>query len=220
MMNLTGLYNLRVLERDNPMDIERINLMYYHPEVMKAKGYFKQEVKLLNKADLQEKDESMFNILSTISHGATDISFAIVDQLNKLVGWIWFYIEKSHPLPIGIVKRMGLTKNNSLIYQVSYQKLMSDGWPAELLARTIHCDHRDLHTTRKGVIVEGLELSLDRLSHEYKVIYGGKRRLVIYGYVLPENIASQRVLEKNGFIKEKRQYKYDGILNDLWVKII
>lgn len=220
MMKTSSSYSLRGFEPGNLSDIERMNLMYYHPEVMKAKGYFKQDSDFSLNVDLQEVNDSMFNILSTISDKFEDVSYAVVDSVNKLVGWIWFYVDKRHGLPVKIVKRLGLTTENSRIYQVSYEKLMSGGWPEDLLSKTVHVDHVELHAPRKGVIVEGLRLAIEKLSTEYQRLYSPEHKLVLYGYVLADNIASAKVLERNGFEVETKKYRYDGLLHDLWVKII
>lgn len=219
-MNLTSVYKLRGFEQSNPSDVERMNLMYYHPEVMKAKGYFKRGFNFAKHVDLQESDMAMFNILSTILPEHKDVSYGVVDHTNELVGWIWFYLDKSHPLPVGISKRLGLTPQNSRIYQVSYEKLMSEGWPAEILAKIIHTTHASLSLPRKGVIVEGLSLAISKMTNEYRKLFSDQHKLVLYGYVHAHNPASQIVLMRNGFLKEKRKYRYDGSLHDLWVKII
>lgn len=220
MMNLNGSYTLRGFEHNNPLDIERMNLMYYHPVVMQAKGYMEPGFNFSKDADLQESHPSMFNILSTISPIIQDVSYAVVDELDKLVGWIWFYIDKGHPLPIGVAEKLGLNYGNSRIYQVSYEKLMSEGWPSELIAKLIHSDHIELHKPRKGVIVEGLRLAINKVVSEYKLLYSSEHKLVLYGYVMPDNIASQIVLERNGFVKETRKYSYNKVMHDLWVKVV
>lgn len=220
MMNSIKAYKLRGFEAGNPSDVERMNLMYYHPQVMKAKGYFKREFGWISRADLQESDESMFNILSTISDQHNDVSYAVADELNQLVGWVWFYSDKSHPLPTRVRKELGLTEQNSRVYAVSYEKLMSEGWPDEILNKMVHTSLDELKSGRKGVVVIGLKLALEKLEHDYHRIFSPEHKLVVYGYVNPRNIASRKVLERNGFDKVKRQYRYAKAWHDLWVKII
>ena len=220
MMNLNSAYILRGFEENNPSEIERMNLMYYHPEVMKAKGYWKRGASVIEDHELQESDQSMFNTLSTITSGYNDVAYAVADLTNKLVGWIWFYNDKSHSLPKMIIKKMGISLGNSRIYQVSYEKLMSDGWSSDILSKIVHTNLNQLKTPRKGVIVEGLRLALEKISAEFRSLYPESHKLVIYGYVNPRNIASRIVLERNGFVKHSRQYKYDGVLNHVWVKIL
>jgi hypothetical protein len=210
-MNLASNYKLRDFETNNPSDIERVNLMYYHPEVMKAKGYYSHEYRQIDQVDLQAAVGSV---------PGSDVSYAVVDQSNQLIGWVWFYPDKKHPLPVKVAKRLGLTIRNSRIYCVSYEKLMNDGWPETILKKMIHTSLDSLRSQRPGVIVEGLKMAIAKLSYDFYKIYSRRQKLVIYGYVNPRNIASRKVLERNGFKKEQRQYSYDGVKHDLWVKVV
>lgn len=220
MMNLNSTYILRGFEANNPSEIERMNLMYFHPEVMKAKGYWKRGTQVIDPHELQESDKSMFSTQSVMTSGQSDVAYAVADLTNKLVGWIWFYNDKSHSLPKMIMKKMGINLGNSRIYQISYEKLMSEGWSSDILSKIVHTNLDQLKTPRKGVIVEGLRLALEKISAEFRMLYPESHKLVVYGYVNPRNIASRIVLERNGFVKHNRQYKYDGVLNNVWVKIL
>ena len=219
MMNSASTYLLRDFLPGNQAEIERINLMYYHPTVMKSKGYFKRGLKPVTKEDLLEEDRSMFKVPNRVTESHEDVSYAVADLKNNLIGWIWFYQDARHPLPIRVVKELGL-QGNYRTYQVSYEKLMSEDWPDYILKKVVHTDHRELHRPRKGVIVEGLRLALSRVSREFKKIHPPEIKLAVYGYVLPSNVASAKVLEKNGFAKVQKQYSYSKVLHDLWVKII
>lgn len=219
-MATSSLYRLRSFQPSNPVEIERMNLMFYHPQVLKFMGYKNEEKYQVKPGQLQSVDEALFEAGSTVSRSIEDVTYAVADHTNCLVGWIWFCIDKRHPLPARIAKRYGLNKNNSRAYQVVYEKLLSHGWPMEILTTTMHVNHVDLHKPRKGVIVEGLRLAITRLARAYKKLYIRKHRLALYAYVLPDNIASQKVLQKNGFAKEDRQYSYDGLIHDLWVRVI
>lgn len=219
-MTLNSAYILRGFEPSNPSEIERMNLMYYHPEVMKAKGYWKRGRHQVDFEDLQEADKSMFSTMSSLTSRYDDVAYAVADLANKLVGWIWFYIDRSHPLPTRIKKEYQINENTSRIYQVSYEKLMSEGWPSDILSKVVHTKPDHLSMPRKGVIVEGLKLALAKISTEFHMLYPESHKLVIYGYVNPRNIASQVVLARNGFEKYPRKYKYDGVLNNVWVKIL
>lgn len=218
-MILNSAYILRGFEANNPSEIERMNLMYYHPEVMKAKGYWKRGLNVIEPGDLQETDKSMFGTHNAITSGCEDVAYAVADLSNRLVGWIWFYNDKRHPLPKKIMKKLGISPGTARIYQVSYEKLMSDGWSSDILSKIVHTSPDQLKTPRKGVIVEGLRLALEKISTEFRILYPSQK-LVIYGYVNPRNIASRIVLERNGFVKHNRPYKYDGVLNNVWVKIL
>jgi hypothetical protein len=197
-----------------------MNLMFYHPQVLTFMGYKNPEKYQVNLGQLQTIDKAMFEPGSRVSRVLEDVSYAVADHKNHLVGWIWFCIDKRHPLPLRVARRFGLHKRNSRSYQVVYEKLLSAGWPMEILTKTLHVNHIDLHTERKGVIVEGLRLAIARLNRAYKRLYVRKHYLALYAYVLPDNIASQKVLQKNGFAKEDRQYSYDGLIHDLWVRVL
>lgn len=220
MMNSSSTYYLRGFEANNPHDVERLNLMYYHPEVMKAKGYWKRGANVIDGEDLQEADSSMFDILNKLTPRHEDVSYAVADIANKLVGWIWFYRDSRYPLPSRVMKEMGLNPLSSRVYQVSYEKLMSEGWSKEILANIVHTKAEYLHEPRKGVIVEGLRLAIVRIAAEFQKLFPTDQKLVLYGFVLPKNVASCKVLERNGFVKAKRKYRYCKVLHDLWVKII
>ncbi len=219
MISGTG-YRLRGFEPTNQAEIERMNLMYFHPAVMEAKGYASKDPFYGLKVDLLKPNPEMFGTHTRIDRKNKDISFAIADKKNHLIGWIWFYVDKSHPLPTKLVKELALNERNSRIYQISYEKLMSEGWPEEIMAKLTHVKKEHLSIPRKGVVVEGLRLAIRRLQRDYRKLYIQKRKLVLYGFVHPANIASAKVLEMNGFEKIARMYRYDSVLHNLWVRII
>jgi len=194
--------------------------MFYHPQVLKFMGYKRQDIDPIRQGDLQEPDWSMFSIKPVVTRVFADVSYAVADQANKLVGWVWFSHDSRHPLPKRVAKRLGLRASNSRSYQLIYEKLMSEGWPKSLISKVIHVHPKELHAPRKGVIVEGLRLAIARLKRSYRRLYVNKRKLVIYAYVMPDNVPSQKVLLKNGFKIEERKYLYDGIEHNLWVRII
>lgn len=219
-MILSTNYGLRGFEAGNLADIERINLMFYHPEVMKAKGYFRQGYTLDAKNHLLCSDKSMFECESGITKSGKDISLAVTDHEMGVLGWIWFYKDKYHPLPKMVQKNLGINDQNSTIYQISYEKLLSYGWTAKLLKAAKYVTSDYLRTERKGVIVAGLSLAIAKLADEFLNMHGSQKKLVFYAYVLASNIASRKVLEKNEFVQIERKYKYDGENASLWVKII
>lgn len=219
-MTTANSYRLRNFEPSNLGEIERMNLMFYHPAVMEAKGYASSDVSYATKVDLGRVQPNMFDGENLVKSDGVDVSYAIADTDNHLVGWIWFYLDKSHPLPIKVAKYFGLTAHNALMYQLSYEKLMSEGWPAEIVAKLIHVKKEHLTIPRKGVVVQGLKLALKRLQRGFEKVYRDQKYLVLYGFVLPDNIASQKVLEMNDFQKIERMYQYDSIPHQLWVRII
>lgn len=204
-MILQQPYKIRDFDPDNLIDTERMNLMFYHPQVMKAKGYHDPSLDYGKILGLQKFDRSAYvrNL---------DISFAVVDTSDRLVGWIWFYSDTRHPLPKRVINEYEID-NEYHIYQISYQKLMSKGWPSKLLSQVSSASIANLHDDRPHVIVNGLSLAIDKLTKCHK-------KFVLYGFVLRNNIASAKVLKQNGFIKHPRTYKYDGEIHDLWVKCI
>jgi len=212
-------YRLRGFEPENMGDIERVNLMFYHPAVMKAKGYFRQGYVVQSQADLHSTHGTMLSTSSHLTRTSKDISLAVTDLESGVVGWIWFYKDARHPLPKRVQSDLGLTRNNSRIYQLSYEKLISVDWPAKLLNLTKHVTHEYLMTERKGVIVEGLRLAIVRVRREFRALYGKGKKLAFYAFVSSDNIPSRKVLIQNDFAKIERRYKYDGALQDLWVKI-
>lgn len=199
-------YNLRPFLMDDPEEIERINLMAHHPEVAKAKSYWNSAIWTKKKVNLLEK-----SIFEDKSH---NYSFAIADINNKVVGWVWFYQDLSLPLPVMLQKMLGVTKS-SFVRQVSYEKLLSTGWPERLLSQTKYLNRAELAGERPGVVVAGLGMAIESLKHEMKQKSG-----VLYAYVIPNNIASQKVLEKNDFVKVDRMYKSQGVLHQVWIRKI
>ena len=201
-MRSTNSYRIRSFEPGNQAEIERMNLMFYHPQVMRSMGYKKHDVDPLKSGDLQKSDQHMFETLSVVTKEFQDVWYAVADGENKLVGWVWFCHDAKHPLPSRVAKKFGLTPRNSRSYQLVYQKLLSQDWPLSLVSQVIHVRPHELHAPRKGVIVEGLRLAINRLKRSYSRLYVRKRMLGLYAYVLPDNIVSKKVLVKNGFSQE------------------
>ena len=213
-------YRLRGLDQANLAEVELLNLMYYHPVVMAAKGYPSADPLYGQKVDLMEPGADIFEAESVVTREARDLAFAIADEYNHLVGWIWFYQDARHPLPIKVANRYGLTDKNCRFYQLSYEKLMSDGWPIDLVNKVVHVKKEHLTIPRKGVVVKGLRLAINRLIRGYRKLYAKRRTLALYAFVHPSNVASCKVLDTNGFTKIERMYSYDGELHQLWVRII
>lgn len=219
-MSKGDLYQLRSFDPNNPGDIERINLMYYHPDVMKAKGYYSSDFDFAKITDLHEVDTDLLKLTKQFSKYSKDVMYSVVDIHDQMVGWVWFYQDNKHPLPTRVKKEHSLDSLNSSIFQLSYQKLMSSGWPKALVKNLNHVTEIHLNTDRKGVIVSGLAMSIEKLSIDIAKLYGEAQKIALYAYVDPDNIGSAKVLERNKFEKYGKQYIYDGKLNDLWVKII
>lgn len=214
---MSNQYRLRSFLRDDPGEIERLNLMYYHPEVAKAKGYWSRRFARFTDVALSEKDALEGYDDQVLSRDSKEVSYAVADNRNKLVGWIWFYQDKSHPLPRRVASCYGVTLR-SRTFQLSYEKILSTGWPDELLLHTKHVRHKDLYMERKGVIVEGMRLALQRLRRGYQRLYNRVPHVVLYAFVLPGNYASQAVLTKNLFVKWPRLYKCNRVLHQVWVR--
>ena len=214
------LYRLRGFYPGDPEEIERMNLMYYHPGVMKAKSYWQSEGHTIKDADLSAIHRSAFSVPTKIMRQNRSVSYAVADIRDRLVGWVWFYHDSRHPLPTRLIKELKLTSRNSRVYQVSYEKLLSDGWPPVLIRKVRHITGAELRRERRGVIVEGLRLALGRLRREYRALYPERRMLVLYAYVLLDNYASQVVLERNGFWKDARVYRHAGEPHELWVRVV
>lgn len=213
-------YQLRGFDSTNLADVERVNLMCFHPHVMKAKGYWEADFQIDDDVDLQHVDWHFFKTPSRFGRTHSDLLFAVTDQDSQAIGWIWYYSDTRHPLPQRVMTELGLTKRNAHICQVSYEKLLNTDWPAELVARATTVTLDDLSLERKGVIVEGLKQSLEVIANSHKKIKSAKKHFVAYGFTNPENIASEKVLARNGFLKYVRQYRYDGVLNNLWVRSV
>lgn len=217
---LNHSYKLRSFDPQNLADIELTNLMWFHPETMKAKGYWERGFNFENEVDLTEEDGDLFKVKTKISRKCEDVLYSVVDLKNKVVGWIWFYKDARHPLPQRIVHKLHLTPRNSRVYQISYEKLMSSGWPRELAAKAEQVSLQYLFQERKGAIVEGLRLAISKMSRAYRKLYVKKRKLVFYAFTYPTNIPSKKVLQRNGFTKIERKYSYGGTPHNLWVKVV
>lgn len=218
-MPVHGQYKLRGFDHSNPSEIELFNMMAYHPTTLKSRGYWKPKYDYSSVKYLDYAKYSIFETSHRISRVQKDVLYVVADKLNKIVGWIWLYVDTAHPLPAAVITKLGLTPRNSRIYQLSYEKLMSEGWPAELVKKVKHVSIKHLTKERKGVIVEGLRLAIARLSRTYRMLYVHKRKLVLYAFVHHANLASNIVLERNGFTRLKKKYSYDGTLLYLWVKV-
>ncbi len=212
-------YSIRGFDRENPAEVELFHLMSYHPTTMKARGYWKPNFNFAEEVDLTRRGSAVFNVGTRVKREYEDVLFTVADRRDRIVGWIWFYRDTMHPLPARIVSELGLTSRNSRIYQLSYEKLMSEGWPDELVAKARHVSVGYLHRPRPRVVVEGLALAIARLTRSYRRLYVKKRKLVLYAFVHGRNLASRIVLERNGFVKQPRRYSYDGVLHQLWVKV-
>lgn len=217
---MTYSYRLRGFNQGNLADIELLNLMGFHPSIMKAKGYWERGFDFTTDVDLGMRDEEIFQAKPRLERDSRQVFFAVVDKLNLVVGWVWFYLDARNPLPAKIVNELKLTKRNSRIYQLSYEKLMSDGWPKELVAQAEHVTLKYLTKVRKGVIVEGLALAIARMKRRLRKLYVIPRKLVLYAFTHPQNVASQKVLLRNGFIRRKRKYSYRGSPHYLWVRVV
>jgi len=218
-MQSVSRYKLRGFNPDNLGEIELFNLMGYHPTTLKARGCWKPGFDYKNEVDLTST-RNLIVTSSRISRKDDDVLFAVTDLGDKIVGWVWFYHDSTHPLPAKVVSELGLTERNSRIYQISYEKLMSEGWPKALVAKVRHVTVSYLAKRRKGVIVAGLGLAIARLVRMYRRLYVYKRKLVLYAFVHRSNLASSKVLAHNGFTRLKRKYSYDGTLHFLWVKVV
>lgn len=214
-MSTPGMYRLREIDPTNGGDIERMNLMFLHPSVRCAMGYKRLDQYLSVKpGELQILDKSLVNKNKVKKQIYDDVSYAVVDLKDKLVGWIWFCQDKRHPFPKMVAKRLGVNLLHTPSYQIVYEKLLSDNWPKHLMANIVHTPLHELNLPRKGVIVSGLDMAIKSLKRKL-----GKR-IALYAYVLPDNKASAIVLGRNSFEKVVRQYNYDKVVHDLWVKII
>lgn len=213
-------YRLREFQVDNSADVELFNLMQYHPSVMRAKGYYKSGFDYKNEVDLKEYDNFWRKSSATLEKGSKDVFFAIADKLNRVVGWIWFFKDLRNPLPARVAKDLGVTSRNSCVFQISYEKLMSRGWPVSLVEKIEHVTLGYLKKERKGVVVEGLRLAIGRLKRAMKRVYITPRKLVLYAYVHQSNIGSKKVLQYNGFKRVARKYSYEGTPHYVWVKVV
>lgn len=213
-------YRLRGFKRSNLSDIELVNLMGFHPSIMKAKGYWQRGFDFEKQVDLKSVDREIFQTKSRVERKYENVLYAVVDRLDKVVGWIWFYKDLTHPLPRAVVKNLGLNSYNSRVYQISYEKLMSSQWPKELVAKAEHVTLKYLERERRGVIVLGLSKAIVSLRRRLNLLYSRRPKLVIYAFTHPSNVASRKVLEKNKFERISRKYSYDGVPHYLWVKLV
>lgn len=219
-MQKNSRYSIRGFNRENLAEVELFHLMSYHPTTLKARGYWKRNFDYEQEVDLTRLGSAIFDLSPRVSRKYEDVLFAVADRLDRIVGWVWFYCDNTHPLPAKIVNELGLTPRNSRIYQLSYEKLMSEGWPEELVDKAQYVTVSYLERARKGVIVEGLRLAIARLARSYRRLYIKRRKLVLYGFVHGKNLASRIVLERNGFVKQAKRYSYDGVPHQLWVKVV
>ena len=145
--------------------------------------------------------------------------FAVVDdRTGKALGFVQYYQDSNHPLPKDIKERLNLTAD-ALILQVSYAKLFGK-WPenSKFVKKRNNLEKEE----HLEVGVSGVRQTLQHLREMEDIISKkGKaqpRKIIIYAYTDPDNIASEKVLAKNEFNKSDTQYEYDGVPNNMWWK--
>jgi flagellar motor protein MotB len=97
----------------------------------------------------------------------------------------------------GLIKKTTKINLRSLVLEVSYAKLFNKNY--------------------KGVAVNGLKQSIDIIK---KINNNYSKDIYITGYTDPQNIASEYVLETNGFTKLSQQITYINELSNIWIKKI
>ena len=58
---------------------------------------------------------------------------------------------------------------------------------------------------------------MKKVKNIYQQISAPARKIIIFAYTDPSNLASEAVVEKNDFSKLEQQYRYDGEYNNLWI---
>ena len=119
--------------------------------------------------------------------------FAITDPKHNIIGWIQYMIDDYR----GNLRKVTKIPINSLILEVSYAKLFSKN--------------------NRGVAVNGLKQSIDIIK---KIDNNKSQHIFITGYTDPNNIASENVLQINGFEKLESQITYVNELSNIWLKKI
>lgn len=205
------------LRRFNPAlrrDLETVELMESHsaladmPDSVDDTG-----------EELAYKDFLSFDISLPTDRRFRNLNalFAVVNKASHVVGLIWYYTKSAYTFPLKEKRRLKLTGKNILFIQVSYYKLMHSGWDQKTLKQFKSVPVNFVRQKRKGVIVSGLKQSLDYLARQES---GNKvpRKILVYAYTHPTNLASEHVLRANGFTLCDTQYIYDEDPSNLWYK--
>lgn len=98
---------------------------------------------------------------------------------------------------------MFLTRHDELIGRVALSNVSRGAWQNATLGYYI-----DKASTRKGYATDAVRLAL-------QFAFGSAGLHRVQAAVLPRNVASRRVLEKAGFVREGRSTKYLQI-NGVW----
>ena len=142
---------------------------------------------------------------------------AVVDKDNKAVGWVQYYLEKN----IDALKKQGENiPDDALVLEVSYAKLFNK-WPK--YTRFIRERTNLPDEEAKGVATCGIKQTLIKLKQMEKTFSEASnlspRKIFVSAYTYPDNIASEKVLENNGFKKLPQQITDDDNLpNNVWIK--
>jgi hypothetical protein len=142
--------------------------------------------------------------------------FAVVDKQNRPMGWVQFYLDGEADW----VREHAGIPDGALIIEVSYAKLDTGLKSHKWYAGRNREDFPEKQPF--SVAVSGLRQSTHYLRKmEERVAKASSepvRQVYFTAYTDPANKASERVLEKNGFIKLDEQLVYDGEPNNVWVK--
>lgn len=129
--------------------------------------------------------------------------FGITDSKNEIIGWIQFSLSSN----MRWIRSKFKIEPKSLVMEIAYAKLFNN--------------------SNKQVIVNGLKKMLDLLSkcddRLFPVPKNKSKCIYISAFSDPRNVASERVLEINEFIKLKRQIFYDKAdetPSNVWIKKI
>ncbi|MFZ5425007.1 MAG: GNAT family N-acetyltransferase [Patescibacteria group bacterium] len=192
-------YSLRQFNPSNSEDTQRLTDMDKNPNVLKFMGGDPSSAEdidyLLNVKPFHEEDPRLI--------------WAIVDTENKLVGWIQFYEDEI--LPESIKNELSIPKH-ALILETSYCKLFK-AWSDSnsfIDARTHFLQKENL-----GVAYHGLRESI---AYFKALNISASMPICITAYTERGNIASEKVLEKNGFKKVGiTDYAIEDKDNNVWL---
>src|SRR3989344_1345580 len=181
-------YGVRRFNPKHTEDTQRFVDSDRHPETLKGM--------VEDKKSSQKDIDWLVNIDETDSTAAR-LMLAITNDENEVVGWTQFYIDE-HLTPEQ--KRELNIPENALIMETSYAKLFGD-WPkySRFIRERDNLDDMEY----RGVAVNGLNEAMLYFRHKENIISEEMgvtpRHILITAYTVPENPASEIVLERNGF---------------------
>lgn len=212
-MSYSDSYLLRRFNPASLRDLETVELMESHPLLAYMPDYQTEQGE-----ELSYREFLSYGTDLALTTDQTDINllYAITDHDSHVVGLVWYYTDKEQGFPASFKDNPHFAPD-TIYLQLSYYKLMSDGWSKRHLRslRTVPLDF--IRQPRRGVAVSGVKQSLALLRRQIKKL-SFPHPIVVYAYNHPTNLASAAVLRRNRLILTPTLHLYADEPHQLWYK--